>query len=80
MWHNYDGELVSYGKIEPGETFGQNTSISHPWSIRPVSCGSKSKFAIQGEDVWAPTDGDIEEQTVHIDYKVPDLDVFDKIL
>lgn len=80
MWHNYEGELVSYSKIEPGETYKIDTYTSHPWSIRPVSCGSKSMFAIQGEDVWAPSDVDIEEQTVHIDYKVHDLDVFDKIL
>lgn len=36
-WIDYKGEEVLYGSISPGETWAQNTYVTHPWVARDKS-------------------------------------------
>ena len=33
-WISYDGQLTTYGSIEPGDDYTQSTYASHPWAIK----------------------------------------------
>lgn len=61
MWHDYAGNLVSYGKIAPRASKYQSTYATHPWSIK----ANTGTYFIEGKDVWVPTEND-KDKTVHI--------------
>jgi hypothetical protein len=31
-WHDYEGELVYYNTLQPGDSYTQSTYATHPWS------------------------------------------------
>ena len=40
-WHNFEGELVKYDDIKPGESYSAKTFTEHPWSAKDTATGYK---------------------------------------
>ena len=59
MWHDYAGNLVSYGKIGAGQSHSMNTYATHPWTIKDDT------HSIENQQVWIPSAAD-KNKTVHI--------------
>ena len=53
FWHNYSGNLVSYGRLRPGQTMNMNTYATHPWSVK-----GDGEYMVDGDDVFIPGTAD----------------------
>lgn len=47
-WLNFDGLRVFYARLAPGESYDQQTFVSHPWVVTSDSYGTC-------EALWMPT-------------------------
>lgn len=50
FWHDYSGNLVSYGHIADGQTMQMYTYATHPWS----ATGSGGEYSVDGHDIFVP--------------------------
>ena len=62
FWYHYDGSMVSYGKIQPGNVLAMNTFATHPW--RAIGSDDYT-FSVDGECVYIPVASD-NERTIPI--------------
>jgi hypothetical protein len=53
FWHDYSGNLVSYGTIAAGGSMNMNTYATHPWSVQGTG-----NLAIDGDAIFVPEAGD----------------------
>lgn len=60
FWHDYSGNLVSYGQMGPGQTMLMYTYATHPWSAT-----GNGDFNVDGDAVWVPVIGD-NDRTIQI--------------
>lgn len=51
-WFNYEGKLVRYSELKPGETYGSKTFVGHPWACINVQT-NKTMFT-GGDYVFYP--------------------------
>lgn len=57
FWHNFEGGLVSYGKIQANGRMGMNTFCTHPWSAK-IEGDANTKVEIDREPVYVPMEID----------------------
>ena len=55
FWHTYAGEKMFYMTLQPGDTYGQSTLPTHPWS---VSSNSGTNLTIDRNKVYVPVPTD----------------------
>jgi len=53
FWHDYSGNLRSYGSLNPGQIMNMNTYATHPWSVT-----GNGDFMVDGDDVFIPGTAD----------------------
>lgn len=68
FWHNYSGDLVSYGTIAAGAELNMYTYVTHPWS----ATGS-GNITVDGDAVFIPEAGD-DKRTIVISREWTALD------
>ena len=49
FWHDYNGDLVSYGNLAKGQTKQMYTYASQPWSA-----AGTGDYSVNGRDVFVP--------------------------
>ena len=57
FWHDFQGELVSYGIIQPEATMEMSTFATHPWSFKGVDLPD-TLFRVDGQEVFVPVETD----------------------
>ena len=63
FWHNYQGELRSYGQIAAGATMAMNTYATHPWSAIGVQDAGVD-MSVNNASVYVPVVGDAHKTIV----------------
>ena len=60
FWHDYSGNLVSYGTIAAGAGMNMYTYATHPWSVT-----GSGDLTVDGEAIFVPEAGD-DQRTIVI--------------
>jgi hypothetical protein len=63
FWHNYQGNLVSYGVIEAGATMLMYTYATHPWSVVGHD-DAGANLTVDGDQIWIPVAADTGSEVI----------------